>query len=79
MYQSTLSNESSVGWCRPEGEGCAVGVQPGCECLREGSLYSCDLYSSPVLCPTAQDDTCTCVLPTDLDPPAADNLSCPTS
>ncbi len=23
-YQAMLSNESSVGWCRPEGEGCAI-------------------------------------------------------
>lgn len=79
-YQAMLSNESSVGWCRPEGEGCAVGVQPGCDCLREGTLYSCQSDDfEVVLCPTSQDDTCQCKLPTDLDPPQPDNNACPSS
>lgn len=79
-YQAEASNEASVGWCRPQGEGCAVGEQPGCECLREGSLFSCtsDDYTI-VLCPTSQDDSCLCKLPTDLDPPAQDNSACPSS
>jgi hypothetical protein len=77
-YQAMASNEASYGWCRPDGDGCAVGLQPGCECLREGSLYSCSSEDfSIVLCPTSQDDTCVCKLPTDLEPPQVDNSSCP--
>jgi hypothetical protein len=76
-YQAMASNESSYGWCRPKGEGCVVGSQPGCECLREGSLYSCEVGYELVLCPSTQDDECRCVYPTDLDPPQMNNNTCP--
>ena len=79
-YQASPSFESNVGWCRPDGEGCDVGVQPGCDCLREGTVFSCasDDYEV-VLCPTSQDEDCLCKLPTDLDPPAMTNDACPSS
>ena len=36
-YQAMNTTEA-FGWCRPKGEGCAVGIQPGCECLVDGGL-----------------------------------------
>jgi hypothetical protein len=78
-YQAMASNETNYGWCRPEGEGCALGIQPGCECLREGSLYSCTIDYEMVLCPSSQEEDCRCLFPTDLEPPAPNNDACPSS
>jgi len=38
-YQDFL--EEDVGWCRPEGEGCAIGIQPGCNCEIDGNDGCC--------------------------------------
>jgi hypothetical protein len=77
-YQAEASNINSFGWCRPEGEGCAVGEQPGCECLLEGGVRSCTSPDYTVaLCPSADDDSCTCVYPSTIDPTLTDNTVCP--
>ncbi|MCX4242263.1 hypothetical protein [Paraliomyxa miuraensis] len=80
-YQAEASNETPYGWCRPKGEGCAVGTQPGCECLREGALYSCSSrsYEDVLVCPSAQDASCVCLYPTDIDPSLMNNSACPST
>jgi hypothetical protein len=80
-YQATATT-MAYGWCRPKGELCDVGSQPGCECLLTGSLYSCVKNDTAEfnVCPSSQDTDCTCVFPTDLDPPLTSNTdTCPTS
>lgn len=79
-YQATATTEA-YGWCRPKGERCDTGTQPGCECLHEGSLFSCTKHDTAVnnVCPSSQDEDCLCVFPTDLDPPLESNTDyCPT-
>lgn len=81
-YQATASSEA-YGWCRPKGEGCAVGSQPGCECLIDGGLRTCTKHTSETnaVCPSSGDDDCLCVFPSslDIDPPPTDNSFCPSS
>ena len=57
---------SQFGWCRPEGDGCAAGQQPGCECAVSATTYTCESVDNVALCPTMQDATCTCVFPKDV-------------
>lgn len=69
---------SKFGWCRPEGEGCAVGEQPGCECAANATEFTCDpLDDGTPLCPSAQETaTCVCKLVQDVGGMDGD-LSCP--
>lgn len=79
-YQAESTNVSSFGWCRPE-PSCAVGMQPGCQCLQVGEVYSCEKHESAefAVCPSSQDADCLCVFPSTVDPTRTDNTSCPTS
>lgn len=38
-YQASLAE--GTGWCRPKGDGCKTGEQPGCECEIEGDQGVC--------------------------------------
>jgi len=73
------NNADGFGWCRPEGEGCAAGEQPGCECLLEAGVRTCTSLESGVsLCPSANDESCTCMYPPDIDPMLEPSATCPT-
>jgi hypothetical protein len=61
-YQRT-STASKYGWCRPKGEDCAVGEQPGCWCAANTVSFTCESHDGVQLCPTSQLNDCTCVLP----------------
>lgn len=78
-YQAMNTTEA-YGWCRPKGEGCAVGTQPGCECLVDGGLQTCTKHESETnaVCPLVDGNSCMCVFPSSLDPMVTDNTYCPT-
>ena len=41
-YQASPDdNPAGTGWCRPKGDGCKRGEQPGCECEIEGQIGIC--------------------------------------
>ncbi len=48
------------GWCRPKNDGCAAGLQPGCECSVDGIQQCCDGAEEDVL-PFVDAGTCICV------------------
>jgi len=61
-----------VGWCRPDGEGCAEGSQPGCDCEVDGVNLCCRGTEVGSLAPfVGSDGKCICVFADDMDYPTA--------
>jgi len=77
-YQAERTTEQ-FGWCRPS-TSCAAGSQPGCACEVTGAAFTCEKHESAefAVCPSSQDNDCTCVFPSDIDASLTDNLYCPT-
>ena len=78
QYQAD-NNADGFGWCRPEGDGCAAGEQPGCECLLEAGVRTCTpLSSGENLCPSSAEEDCLCVYPSFFDSTLESTAACPT-
>lgn len=76
-YQLNVT-ASKVGWCRPEGDACAAGQQPGCECGVDATRFLCEsLQDGTPLCPSTQDASCLCVFPEDVEGAVDGATSCP--
>ncbi len=75
-YQQSLPEP--YGWCRPEGNGCADGLQPGCACeiMALSECCSSQVVPSQPLSPVDTAQGCICVFSDDMDyPTAADNAN----
>lgn len=69
-YQASLA--SPAGWCRPDGDGCATGAQPGCACEAAGLEMCCVNSDGETLVPhETADGQCICVIDGDANFPAA--------
>jgi hypothetical protein len=64
-YQKTLPEP--YGWCRPDDDGCADGVQPGCDCAINGLDLCCTGTEVDTLAPYVDGGRCICVFADDMD------------
>lgn len=65
-----------VGWCRPDGDGCSEGNQPGCSCEADGVNLCCRGTEVGTLAPfVGSDGVCICVFSNDADFPTMPELA----
>ncbi|MCH9680872.1 MAG: hypothetical protein K0V04_05515 [Deltaproteobacteria bacterium] len=69
-YQA--SRGMGFGWCRPKGDGCAAGIQPGCGCTLDGLSQCCSSEEVDIL-PFVDGGSCICVFDDDTQMMGAEN------